>query len=181
MQNILCDATSRGFGLRSGLGFAALATMLLSFGVGAATAAFTLMNDLAPHPAPYVACETMLQLSSDPFAHESAGIPLAAAVQESISNADNLDVPPLAPLFAAGALAMLVACARGAARMLAAPRETSIAAGSAIGALFVSAMLIDVFGLPAMGLRAVAFAICVSMLAVRFARITRSDLVTAAA
>jgi hypothetical protein len=181
MQNILCDATSHGSGLRSGWAFTALATALLSFGVGAATAAFSLMNDLAPRVAPYVACETMLQLSSDPFTQQRAGIPIAAEVQESISRADNLDLPPLAPLLAVGALAMLVACARGAARMLAAPRAPAIAMGSAIGALCVSAMLIDVFGLPAMGLRAVAFAICVSMLAVRFARTTRSDLMTAAA
>ena len=200
-----------------------MATVLLSFGVGAATAAFTLVNDLAPHAAPYVACETMLQLSSGPphevvsdtisvvtsrFARESADIPSADVIQERVAESyraayessyqaryeaagkaagawssmtDDLDGRPLAPLFAAGALAMLVACARGASRMLAAPHSPAVAAVSAIGALLVSAMLIDVLGLPAMGLRAAAFAICVSMLAVRFARTARIDMMIAAA
>jgi len=56
-----------------------------------------------------------------------------------------------------------------------------VAAVSAAGALLVSATLIGVFGLPSMGLRAVAFAICVSMLAARFARIARGELVPARA
>jgi len=62
-----------------------------------------------------------------------------------------------------------------------APLPLQILAGAAIGALLVSAMLIDVLGLPAIGLRGAAFAICVSMLAVRFARMARIDVVTAAA
>ena len=41
MQEILCDASPRGFERRSGWGLTILATVLLSFGVGAATAAFT--------------------------------------------------------------------------------------------------------------------------------------------
>ena len=205
MENIPCEVSSRGSGAGSRWGFAALATVLLSFGVGAATAAFTLVNDLAPHAAPYVACETMLQLSSGP---PHADIPSADMIQERVAESyraayessyqaryeaagnvagawtsmtDDLDGRPLAPLFAAGALAMLVACARGAARMLATPHSPAVAAVSAIGALLVSAMLIDVLGLPAMGLRAAAFAICVSMLAVRFARTARIDRMIAAA
>ena len=192
MQNIPCEVSSRGSGAGSRWGFAALATVLLSFGVGAATAAFTLVNDLAPHAAPYVACETMLQLSSGPphaVISDTISVVRYQARYEAAGNVagawtsmtDDLDGRPLAPLFAAGALAMLVACARGAARMLATPHSPAVAAVSAIGALLVSAMLIDVLGLPAMGLRAAAFAICVSMLAVRFARTARIDRMIAAA
>ena len=192
MENIPCEVSSRGSGAGSRWGFAALATVLLSFGVGAATAAFTLVNDLAPHAAPYVACETMLHLSSGPphaVISDTISVVRYQARYDAAGNAagawssmtDDLDGRPLAPLFAAGALAMLVACARGAARMLAAPHSPAVAAVSAIGALLVSAMLIDVLGLPAMGLRAAAFAICVSMLAVRFARTARIDMMIAAA
>ena len=149
----------------------------------------------------------MLQLSGNPFTHQSHDIPSADEVQARVSEAyratyepgyqmryenagelvsswsdvtDDLDARSLAPLFAAGALAMLVACARGAARMIALPRAPAVAAISATGALFVSAILISVLGLPAMGLRAVAFAICVSLLAVRFARMSRNNLLPAA-
>jgi hypothetical protein len=208
MQNILCDVSSRGFGAGSRWGFATLATLLLSFGVGAATAAFTVVNALAPRAAPRVACETMLQLASSPVTHRSKHVPSAELVQARVSEAylatressywmryeaagdavsswpdvtDGLDGRSLASLFAAGALAILVVCARGAARMLHARPDAPIAAGAAIGALLVSAMLIDVLGLPAIGLRGAAFAICVSMLAVRFARTSRIDVVTAAA
>jgi hypothetical protein len=59
--------------------------------------------------------------------------------------------------------------------MLAEPRVPEVAAVSA-GALLVSAILISAFGLPSLGLRAVAFAICVSMLAARFARIAQREL-----
>jgi hypothetical protein len=41
-------------------------------------------------------------------------------------------------------------------------------------------MLVSVLGFPAMGLRAVAFAVSVSLLAARFARATRNDLPAAA-
>jgi hypothetical protein len=204
MQDILCDVSPSGNGCSSGWGLWILATVLLSFGVGAATAAFTLMSAESEHAAPFVACETMLQLSSGPFARRSANVPSADEVQARVTEAyratyepgyqaryeaeldavsswsdamDDFDGRSLAPLFAAGALAILVACARGAARMLAEPRGPAVTAASAAGALFVSAMLISVFGLPTMGLRAVAFAICVSMMAARFARSTRRELV----
>jgi len=159
-----------------------LATVLLSLGVGAATAAFTLMSAESRHAAPIVACETMLQLSGTPFAHESGDMRSADEVADEVADTvDDLDGRPLALVFAAGALAVLVACARGAARLLAEPRVPEVAAVSAAGALLVSATLIGVFGLPSMGLRAVAFAICVSMLAARFARIARGELVPARA
>ena len=150
-----------------------LATVLLSLGVGAATAAFTLLSAESPHAAPFVACETMLQLSGTSFAYESGDMRSADQVADAV--AGDLHGLSLAPLFAAVALAVLVACAHGAARMLAEPRVPAVAAVSA-GALLVSATLLSAFGLPSLGLRAVAFAICVSMLAARFARSAQREL-----
>jgi len=211
MQDLLCEMSPRGSERRGGWGLTILATVLLSFGVGAATAAFMLMSADAPHGAPFVSCETMLQLSQGPFAHRSDDLPTADEVQARVTEAyrashessyrahhqmhledagelasswsdvtDDLDMRSLAPLFAAAALAMLVACARGAARMIAERHASAVAAISAIGALCVSAMLVSVLGLPAMGLRAVAFAICVASLAARFARMARNDLLPVA-
>jgi hypothetical protein len=206
MQEILCDTSPRGSGRRSGWGLTIVATMLLSFGVGAATAAFTVTSAASGHAAPFVACETML--SSGPPMYGTGATPSADEVEDRVTEAyratyessyrmrndvagdalsawsdvtDDLDLPSFAPLFAAGALAMLVACARGAARMLAAPDALAIVGVSAIGALVVSSMLITVLGLPAMGFRAVAFAVCVSLLAARFARMTRTYLLPATA
>jgi hypothetical protein len=211
MQQIPWNASPRGSERRSGLGLTVMAAVLLSFGVGAATAAFALVSSVSRHSVPLVACESMLQLTGSQFAHASANVPTADEVQARVTEAyretydasyspdyeasferagdvvgswsevaESLDGRWLAPLFAAGALAMLVACARGAAHMLTAPRARAVAAVSAVGALFVSAMLLGVLGLPMMGLRSVAFAICVSMLAVKFAQRARNDLLPAA-
>jgi hypothetical protein len=214
MQDFLCDVSPRGSERRGSWMLTIMAAVLLSFGVGAATAAFTLVSAGAQYPARFVACETMLQLSDSPFAHQREDTPSANEVQERVSEAyratyessyqlryeaagnlvsslsdvtDDLDAHSLAPLFAAGALAMLVACARMAACMLSAPHAPAVAAVAAvaaiaaIGALFVSAVLVSVLGLPAMGLRAVAFALCVSLLAARFARAARNNLLPATA
>jgi hypothetical protein len=200
MHNIPCDVTQRSSALRGGWGFTAMATVLLSLGVGATTAAFTLMNGVAPHSAPFVDCETMLQISGDPSTALSASIPSPAELEEQMSEAyeTRYEVPgdaagswsdvavdmggrPFAPLFAAAALALLVACARGAASLLATPPGFLAHAGSVLGALFVAASLIKVFGLPALGIRAIVFAIGVSLAAARFARIARKYLVPAPA
>jgi hypothetical protein len=208
MQDILCDVSPTVSGRGSSWGLTILATVLLSFGVGAATAAFTLMSAQSQHATPFVACETMLQLPGSRFAQVSgdnrSADEVANEVQARVADAyrvsfassydlryeaagdavsswpnaiDDLDGRSLAPLLAAAALAVLVACVRGAARMLAESRAPAVAAVSAAGALLVSASLIGVFGLPSMGLGAVAFTICVSVLAARFALIARKELV----
>lgn len=177
MQDILGDVSPSGTGRGRGWGLTMLATVLLSLGVGAATSAFTLMSAQSRHAAPFVACETMLQLSGTPFVYESGDMRSADEVADVVAD---LDGRSLAPVLAAAALAVLVACARGAARLLAEARVPAVALVSA-GALLVSATLISAFGLPSMGLRAVAFAICVSMLAARFARIARRELMPARA
>jgi hypothetical protein len=158
------------------------------------------MNGVASHSAPFVNCETMLQISGDPSTSLGASIPSSAELQEQVTKSyqtsyeaagdpvgsssdvsDMLGQRPLAPLFAAGALALLVACARGAASLLAAPPGFLAHAGSMLGALLVAALLINVFGLPALGVRAIAFAIGASLVAAKFARIARKHLVPAAA
>jgi hypothetical protein len=198
MHNILCDVNPRGSVVRGGWVFTLLAAVLLSFGVGASTAAFTLMNGGARRSVRYFTCETMVGMSSDPADYMLASMPPSAGVRERVADAyetsyeaaddamdswsdsaANLDGYSLAPLVAAGALAMLVACARGAARLLAAQRDTSLVIGSAIGALAVAAALVSVFGLPALGLRAFAFAISISLLSSRYARASRNNLVLA--
>jgi hypothetical protein len=173
MRDILSDVSPSGPGRGTGWGLTMLATVLLSFGVGSTTAAFTLVSAESSPAASLVARDTILQVSGSPVAYERGDMRSADEVADAV--ADDLDSQSLAPLFAAGALAVLVACARGAARMLAEPRVPEVAAVSA-GALLVSATLISAFGLPSLGLRAVAFAICVSMLAARFARIAQREL-----
>lgn len=200
MHNVLCDVSPRGSELRNGWGFTVMATVLLSLGAGTTTAAFTLMSGVAPHSAPFVNCETMLQISGGPSTALGASIAYSAELQEQMSDAyqtsdeaagdaagswpdvaGDLGGRPLAPLFAAGALALLVACARGAASLLAAPPGFLAQAGSVLGALFVAALLINVLGLPALGIRAIVFAIGVSLVAAKFANIARKHLVPAAA
>ena len=187
-----------------------MATMLLSLGVGAVTAAFTLLNGVGPHSATYSArwmpdspagiwsCglpslgarqgSANMSLTAVRRAHvadvyetsyETAGDALDDAVDTWSDVADEPGARPLAPILAVGALAMLVACTRGAARLLDAPEKVAIVAGYAIGALIVSATLISVFGLPSLGIRAVLFAIGASMLTARFARSARKELVSA--
>jgi hypothetical protein len=198
MHNILCEASPRSATLRGGWGFPMLAMVLLSLGVGAVTAAFALMNGAPSHSMQYVNCETLLQISSDPSSPLRERIPSRVEVQERVSDAydasyeaagdavgswsdvaDDLHGQPFALLVAAGALAILVACARGASRLLAAPCGASIAAGSALGALLVAAIFVNAFGFPALGVRAVAFAVSVSLLAAKFAHTTRENVVPA--
>jgi hypothetical protein len=200
MHNFLRNMTPRSSELRGSWGFTVMATVLLSLGAGATTAAFTLMNGATSHSAPCVDDWTTIQISDDPSTALSASVPLSVEMQEQLSDAHQtsyesagdavgswLDVAvdmggrPFALLFAAGALALLVACARGAASLLAAPPGFLAQAGSMLGALLVAALLINVLGLPALGIRAVAFAIGASLVAAKFARIARKHLVPAAA
>ena len=168
MQRNLFSVSSRN-SWRGGWGLDLVAAVLLSFGVGAATAAFTIVNRVDPHTMPFGACEAMLEMPGGP----SAYVTYASA---SLASADAL---PVAPVLAAGALAMLVACARGAGRLLDVPGRTEVIAASSIGALVLAVALSSVFGFQAPGIRGVAFAISVAMLATRFARASREELLPA--
>lgn len=175
-----------------------VAVLLLSLGVGASTAAFTLVNGVMPHSAPFVECETMVEYSSEPSMASTLVVPAPGELQERISDAyatsyeaagdavsswsdvaGVLGERGVAVTLAAGALALLVACTRRAARLLDASRAPMIAAGAALGALPVAALIASLLGLPALGFRAIAFAVTVSMLAAHFARVAHRNLLAA--
>jgi hypothetical protein len=190
MHDIPVDLTpSDGRFRRWGRGAAAV--ILLSLGVGSATAAFSVVSRIVPHGAPSVSCETTIDYTSDPSSAMSAGIPSQAQLRETISDAyqtsyeaagdvvgtladvsmdtEDAGEGPMA-IVAAVALGLLVLCTRGAATLLVVPRTTMFVAGTALGALAIASMLVATFGLPGIGLRAAAFAAAVALLAVRHAR-----------
>ena len=196
-------------------GSTAIAVLLLSLGVGASTAAFTLLNGVMPHSAPFVTCETTIEYTGDqsgmPARLASLTVPPTAELQDRLSDAyqtsyeaaddavsswsdaagqvgelgdvaDASDVGGriLAVLIGAGALALLVACTRGAARALTASRSSVLFAVVALGALPVAALLASALGLPALGVRAIAFMLTVSVVAAYAARAGRVVTVPAA-
>jgi len=202
MQNNLREPTDSARRLANRRGSTAIAVLLLSLGVGASTAAFTLVNRVMPHSAAFVTCETTVEYSGDlasmPTSTPTLNVPAPDELQERISDAyqtsyeaagdavdswsdaaadvgelDNVsDIGgrSLAVLLGAGALALLVACTRGASRALATTRSSALFVVVALGALPVAALLANAFGLPALGFRAVAFAVTVSLVAAFWAR-----------
>ncbi|MDQ2766599.1 MAG: hypothetical protein M3Y30_05540, partial [Gemmatimonadota bacterium] len=178
-------------------GSTVIAVLLLALGVGASTAAFTLVNGVMPHSAPFVTCETTFVYSSDVPVMPTLTVPDAGEVKERISDAyqtsyeaagDAVDSwsesaddfgdaggRVLSVLLAAGALALLVACTRLAARALAATRASTLFVGVALCALPVAALLASAFGFPALGFRAVAFAVTVSLVAAYSARLEQKS------
>ena len=192
MHNNLCEPTKPGCHLVNRRGSTLLAVLLLSLGVGASTAAFTLVNGVMPHSAPFVTCETTVEYTGNLAMAPALSLPAPGELQDRISNAyetsyeaagdavdewsdatglgDAVGGRALAAMLATGALALLVACTRGAARLLATPRASLLVAGAVIGALPVAALLASAFGLPSLGFRAVAFAVTVSVVAAYWAR-----------
>ena len=77
---------------------------------------------------------------------------------------------PVLALLGAAALAFLLACTRAASGMIAWSRAPLVAIGTVAGALMVAALSLRALGLPSGGFRAGAVALCISLLAVRFAR-----------
>jgi hypothetical protein len=202
MHNILCEPSKPAPRLVNRRGATIVAVLLLSLGVGASTAAFTLLNGVMPHSAPFVTCETTIEYTGDrasmPSSMPTLNVPAPADVQERISDAyetsyeaagdavdswsDGVDQVDevgdvgdvgsrmLASLLGAGALALLVVCTRGAGRALATSGGSALYVGVALGALPVAALLASAFGLPAIGFRAVAFMMTVSVVAAYWAR-----------
>jgi hypothetical protein len=99
---------------------------------------------------------------------ESAG----DAIGDLPDLADGLGQRPVLALVGAAALAFLLACTRAASGMVARARAPYVAAGTLAGALMVAALSLRALGFPSLGFRAVAVALCVSLLAVYFARAT---------
>ena len=221
MHNILCEPSKPARRLVNRRGSTTIAVLLLSLGVGASTAAFSLVNGVMPHSSPFVTCETTIEYTGDLASMPpmpSLHVPPPAELQERISDVyqtsyeaagdavdswsdvagdvrDASEVGGLsdlgdvggrivAVLLGAGALVLLVACMRGASRALATPRTSTFFASVALGALPVAALLVSGFGLPALGLRAITFAMAVSVVAAYSAiakQKSRAGLVTAPA
>ena len=199
MHNYPCEPSEPARRLCNRRGSTAIAVLLLSLGVGASTAAFTLVNRVIPHSAPFVTCETTVEYSGDLSSMLTSAptltVPAPGELQERISDAyetsfeaagdavgswsdaavqmsDFGDVGGriLAMLLGAGALALLLACTRGASRILATSGSSALFVVVALGALPVAAFLASAFGLPALGFRAVAFMVTLSVVAAYWAR-----------
>lgn len=183
-------------------GFTALAVLMLSLGVGATTALFTVTDGLRAQSEAGVRCETTMKLGGNAPAYAMVAMPKGVELRDRVSDAyeasvegasDALDAlpdvlpealarvhpasaPGLRPLLALlGVLAIgfLLICARGASAMLTAPRASLVVLETTIGALVVATLSLRALGLPAIGARATAFALCISLVTVFFARIAR--------
>ncbi|MEP7085965.1 MAG: hypothetical protein ABI884_01410 [Gemmatimonadota bacterium] len=141
-----------------------VAVLMLSLGVGATTALFSLVDSVMPRSTPSIRCATVLYEASV----ESAGDALGAFPDAT----DVLGGRPVLALFGACVLGFLLVCARGASGMIAAARAPLVAIGATAGALAFAALSLRALELPAIGMRATAFALCVSLLAVCYARIS---------
>lgn len=168
MQKSLRTTISSDRRLSNRHGFTALAVLMLSLGVGATTALFTLADAVMPNSAHAVRCETVMKISGDAPAF---GIEAIAALPDAESTSS---VRPMLALLGVLALGFLLVCMRGAAAMISSRRAMLVAVGTTIGALMVATLSLRALSLPAIGMRAVAFALCVSLVSVWFARVAQS-------
>ncbi|HEY8793817.1 MAG TPA: hypothetical protein VIM15_02645 [Gemmatimonadaceae bacterium] len=189
MQNLLYDQTSRAPRLRNQRGFAAMAVLMLSLGVGATTAVFSIVDYAMPPASPYATCETMMEVPGEQSGDTIEVLPSREELRDRVSNAYETSyesagdaigaLPEMASgfgersvleLLGAAAVALLVACTRGASRRITSPRASLMAAATTVGALAFATLSLRALGLPAIGVRAATFALCISVLAVYFAR-----------
>jgi hypothetical protein len=189
MQNLLYEHTPRAPRLRNQCGFATVAVLLLSLGVGATTAVFSIVDYVMPPAASYTTCETMMDVQGIHRSVSIAEVPsreelrdrVAYAYETSYESADDAlgAIPEMASglgersvleLLGAAAVAFLVACTRGASRRTTLPRSSLVIAATTVGAVALATLSLRALGLPAIGLRAATFALCISALAVNFAR-----------
>jgi hypothetical protein len=196
MHNLLYDNSSVGTRLRTRLrnrgGFAAMAAILLALGVGVTTAVFALVDRSLPHSAPSVTCETMMDYTSQPSQAMTVNLSGSTELKDRVSEAyetsfeaaddaigsvpdiaESLSQPLVLSLLGAGALVLLVACTRSASRLVDSPRVAMLAAGTTFGALAFATISLRALALPAIGVRGVVFAGCISLLAVYVARTPR--------
>jgi hypothetical protein len=149
-----------------------LAVLMLSLGVGATTAVFALVDGIMPRSTPSQPCETVMSLSSLPSKFAVAKV-TSDAIGDIPDLANGVGPRPVLALLGAAALAFLLACTRAASGMIARARVSLVALGTLCGALVVAALSLRALGLPSLGVRAMAFALCISLLAVYFARLTQ--------
>lgn len=167
MQTSSTGKTGGSVRRRNSLAFSALAVLVLSLGVGTATAAFSVIDGMVPHESPYPTCDTAASFGGDRFvmvglaggpmlrdrvtdAYQSgidaAGDGLETWTDVAFSLADRSTIIVLS----AGALALLVACANAARSLYARSGLRSSGAGTervalaAIGALSIAALLLHV-------------------------------------
>lgn len=193
MQNILYDRTAPTSRRRHRRGFATMAALVLSLGVGAATAVFSVADDALPSAALRVRCETVMRLADNPAGLALPELRASEELRERVSDAyetsyatagdaigslpelaGGVGARPVLALLGAGAIALLLACTRAASKVLPPSRALSTIAGTTVGALGFAALTLRAFALPTIGVRAAAFALCVALLAVCFARASRS-------
>ncbi|MBA2686063.1 MAG: hypothetical protein H0U66_16380 [Gemmatimonadaceae bacterium] len=165
--------------------------MMLSLGVGATTALFSLVDSVMPCSTPSIRCETAMEFPGTASIFHIADVPSSAGIRDratvlyetSVESAgdalgafpdaaDVLGGRPVLALLGACVLGFLLVCARGASGMIVAARAPLVAIGATAGALTFAALSLRALELPAMGMRATAFALCVSLLAVCYARIS---------
>jgi hypothetical protein len=189
MQILPCTPTSSAHELRNRPGFTALAVLMLSLGVGATTALFSLVDDAMPRSAATVECETVMRIAGNAPSFAIANVPSRAELRDRVSDAyqasvesagdaldalpdtsDVLGEPAALALLGAVAIGFLLLCTRSASRMVTSARAPQVAIGTTAGALAVATLSLRALELPAIGVRAVAFALCISLLTVWFAR-----------
>ncbi len=188
MPNTSADLTPSAPRRRTRRGSTALGVMLLSLGVGSATALFGFVDSVLPHSAPIAACETLSELRGGAPSFAMAQIPTGAELKVRVSDvseagvdnatdaivsipdlADGLGERAMLASLGIAALALLLACTRFASRLIASTSTAALAAGTTLGALALAMLSAHELDLPAMGPRAIAFAFCISLLTVHFA------------
>lgn len=189
MQNFPISRTSLAPRPRNQYGFATMAVLLLSLGVGATTAAFSIVDYAMPPASSYATCETMMESPAAPRGVAMVDVPTREEIRDRVSDAyqasyesagDAIDALPemvsglgersILELLGAAAVALLVACTRAASKRITSPRVSIMAAATTAGALALAALSLRALELPAMGVRAATFALCISVVAVHFAR-----------
>ncbi|MEO6211099.1 MAG: hypothetical protein ABIQ10_13350 [Gemmatimonadaceae bacterium] len=170
-------------------GSTVLGILLLSLGVGSATALFGFVDSVLPPSAPIAACETVSEMSGGAPSFAISELTTGRALKDHVSDvyeagventSDAIDsIPDLADglgerAMLAGlgvaALALLLACTRVASRLIASRSIAALAAGTTLGALALAMLSAHELDLAVIGPRAIAFALCISLLAVYFAR-----------
>jgi len=167
-----------------------MAALMLSLGVGATTAVFSIVDYAMPPASSYTTCETMMEAQENQQSADTIRVSptraelrdrVAYAYETSYESADNAlgAIPEMASglgersvleLLGAAAVALLVACTRGASRRTTLPRSPLMIAATTVGAVAFATLSLRALGLPAIGVRAATFALCISVLAVYFAR-----------
>lgn len=173
MQTLIREVTGGASRLRDRWGFSALAVLLLSLGIGATTAAFSIIDGFAPHSAHYPSCDIAASYAADSVAvivdgpsgepdlrgrvsgvYEASMDAAGSSVESWVEMADAIAGKSLLVMLSAAALALLVACSNSArvlyersGRALQRSSTARVALAS-VGALSVAALLLRLLAAP---------------------------------